>query len=119
MRDHTKLKAFELSDELTLSIYRITKSFPKSETFGLTSQMRRAAVSAASNIVEGCSRSSQADFLRFLEIALGSIRELHYQLSLAFRLTYIKEDEFHELDKKCDESRKVLAGLILKIRKGE
>jgi four helix bundle protein len=73
MRDHTKLRAFELADEVVLLIYPATKEFPKEEMYGLTSQMRRAAVSVPSNIVEGCARESQAEYLRFLEIAFGSL----------------------------------------------
>jgi four helix bundle protein len=80
MRDHTKLRAFELADEVALLIYKITAGFPKVELYGLTSQMRRAAVSVPSNIVEGCVRDSHADYQRFLSIAFGSLRELHYQL---------------------------------------
>ena len=75
MRDHTKLKAFELADEIAVSIYSVTRTFPKEEIYGFTSQMRRAAVSVPSNIVEGCARESQAEYLRFLEIAFGSLRE--------------------------------------------
>ena len=78
MRDHTKLRAFELADEVTVLVYRVTAEFPREELYGLTSQMRRAAVSVPSNIVEGCARDSQADYLRFLYIAFGSLRELHY-----------------------------------------
>jgi four helix bundle protein len=78
MRDHTKLRAFELADDIALSIYQLTNTFPREEIYGLTSQMRRAAVSVPSNIVEGCSRDSQADFLRFLYIAFGSLKELSY-----------------------------------------
>ena len=88
MRDHTKLRAFELADEVALLVYRITARFPKNEIYGLTSQMRRAAVSIPSNIVEGCARESQADYLRFLNVAFGSLRELHYQLSLSKRLGF-------------------------------
>ena len=85
MRDHTKLRAFELGDEGAVLIYRVTVGFPREESYGLTSQMRRAAVSVPSNIVEGCARDSKADYLRFLHIAFGSLRELHYQLSLSKR----------------------------------
>ena len=74
MRDHTKLRAFELADELVLKIYQATKDFPKEETYGLTSQMRRAVVSVPSNIVEGCARASQGEYVRFLEIAFVSLR---------------------------------------------
>lgn len=77
MRDHTKLRAFELADELAVAIYRLTCDFPKEEIYGLTSQMRRAAVSVPSNIIEGAARASEAEYLRFLEIAFGSLRELH------------------------------------------
>src|SRR5574337_1665971 len=83
MRDHTKLRAFELADEVAVLIYRATRGFPKEEIYGLTSQMRRAAVSVPSNIVEGCARESQVEYLRFLEIAFGSLKELHYQFGLA------------------------------------
>ncbi len=83
MRDHTKLKAFHIADELAVNIYDITRTFPKSEMYGLTSQMRRAAVSVPSNIVEGCAKENQAEYLRFIEIAFGSLRELAYQYTLA------------------------------------
>ena len=86
MRDHTELRAFELADEVAVLLYRVTARFPKEELYGLTSQMRRAAISIPSNIVEGCARDTQADYLRFLYIAFGSLRELHYQLDLSRRL---------------------------------
>ena len=107
MRDHTKLRAFELADELAIMIYRITRDFPKVEIYGLTAQMRRSAVSVPSNIVEGCARGSQTEYLRFLEIAFGSLRELHYQFSLAKRLGYIKTDTSC-FDLKLIETEKVL-----------
>jgi four helix bundle protein len=70
MRDHTKLKAFNLADNIAVLIYRITAKFPKEEQYGISSQMRRAAVSVPSNIVEGCTRPTQAEFLRYLTIVL-------------------------------------------------
>ena len=86
MRDHRKLRAFELVDGLVMEVYRATKNFPREEQFGLTSQVRRAIVSAASNIVEGCARDSQADYARFLHTAYGSLREAEYQMEVACRL---------------------------------
>jgi four helix bundle protein len=112
MRDHTKLRAFELADEVVLMIYRITSDFPKEELYGLTSQMRRAAVSVASNIVEGCARNSQAEYLRFLTVAFGSLRELHYQLSLSRRLGYSGSQDSTITEQKIVENEKVLNALI-------
>ena len=117
MRDHTKLRAFELADEVAVLIYKVTEGFPKNEIFGLISQMRRSAVSVPSNIVEGCARESQIEYLRFLEIAFGSLRELNYQFSLANRLGYIKESKMVEYKVKIIESEKVLGALIRALRK--
>jgi four helix bundle protein len=90
LRNHKKLRAFELADDVAILTYKQTANFPKQEMYGLTSQMRRAAVSVPSNIVEGCARESQAEFLRFLDIAFASLRELHYQFSLSQRLGAVK-----------------------------
>ena len=117
MRDHTKLRAFELADEVALLIYRATRVFPKEEVYGLTSQMRRAAVSVPSNIVEGCARECQAEYLRFLEIAFGSLRELHYQFGLARRLEYVDESNAPLCDAKIVEAEKVLGALLRSMRK--
>ncbi len=111
-----KLRAFELADALVLAIYTATKSFPKEELFGLTSQMRRGALSIASNIVEGCARSSQADYVRFLDLALGSAREVEYQLSVAHRLGYLPDDVATDLSRQADETARVLVGLIRSLR---
>jgi four helix bundle protein len=119
VRDHTKLRAFELADELSLMIYRATKAMPRDERFGLTMQMRRAAISIASNIVEGCARSTQRDYLHFLDMAYGSACELQYQVSLAFRLEYLDSKANARLDGLCMETVRVLNALIRSLRQSE
>jgi four helix bundle protein len=116
MRDHFKLKAFIIADELALITYKVTKGFPKEEMFGLMAQMRRAAVSVPSNIVEGCSRKSITEYRRFLEIAYGSLKELHYQFSVAFRLNYVVESEANKYEPKNIETEKVLCALIRSLK---
>ncbi|MDP3091162.1 MAG: four helix bundle protein [Nitrospira sp.] len=116
MRDHTKLRAFELADELAILVYRVTAGFPKEELFGLTSQLRLASVSVPSNIVEGCARDSEAEYLRFLNIAFGSLRELHYQLNLSKRLGFLPNEDSSLLEPTVVETEKVLNGLIRALR---
>jgi four helix bundle protein len=117
MRDHTKLRAFELADELAFLVYQVAAGFPKEELYGLTSQMRRAAVSVPSNIVERCARNSQLDYLRFITIAFGSLRELHYQLGLSKRLGFLKNQDSSLIEPKVVEAEKVINGLIRSLRK--
>lgn len=112
MRDHRKLRAFELADGLVLSVYKASKSFPEEELSGLTSQLRRAVISIASNIAAGCARTSQADYVRFLDTAYASSREVEYQLSIAARLGYIGPDESEKLVQQAEETATVLAGLL-------
>lgn len=119
MRDHRTLRAFDLADEIALMTYKITKQFPREEIYGLVSQMRRAAVSVPSNIVEGCTRESRVEYLRFLEIAFGSLRELNYQASLAMRLNYLGSPEVELYPEKIEEAEKVLSALIRAVRHPE
>ena len=115
MRDHRKLRAFELADELALLTYGETQTFPRAEVFGLTSQMRRAAVSVPSNIVEGCARNTEKDYLRFLDTAYGSAKEVEYQSSLAKCLGYLSNNK---LEESAAEAARVLNALINALRKG-
>lgn len=116
MRDHNRLQAFQLADAMALLVYRATQAFPKSKVFGLSGQMRRAAVSAASNIVEGCARSTQKDYVHFLDIALGSVREVDYQASLAHRLGMLQDAQYMPLHEHCQQTSRVLCSLILSVR---
>lgn len=119
MRDHSKLRAFELADQLAIDTYGATRAFPSDERFGLVSQMRRAAVSVASNIVEGCAKSTQADYLKYLDIAFGSCREVGYQITLAKRLCFFQDDAIGDaLLALANETSKVLGALIRSLRKG-
>ena len=92
MQDFRQLDAFRLADDLAYSVYVASRRWPRHEIWGLTDQVRRAAVSVASNIAEGCGRHSRADYLRFLDAATGSAFELEYQLTLAQRLGYMDAD---------------------------
>lgn len=96
-RDHRKLDAFRLADEMTFRVYGATRDFPRSETYGLRAQLRRAAVSVPTNIVEGCARESERDFARFLDVAFGSVREVLYLLSLAPRLELMDQEVAKDL----------------------
>jgi four helix bundle protein len=116
MRDHRKLRAFELADVLALETYRVTEQFPRNEQFGLTSQMRRAAVSIACNIVEGCARSTQNEYVRFLDMSYGSSKELEYQITLATRLGYLPRADAVSVTKSAEETSRVLSGLIRSLR---
>jgi len=116
MRDHSKLRTFELADRVALLIYEVTRSFPKEEMYELVSQMRRSAVSVPSNIVEGCARTRQAEYLHFLQIAFGSIRELHYQFGLAQRLGFINEQDDSDYGALIIETEKALSALIRSMR---
>jgi four helix bundle protein len=88
-RDHRKLRVFALADDLVTKIYSITQHFPATERFGLQNQLRRAAVSAACNIVEGCARRGEKEYLNLLNIAAGSAAEARYLVEVSCRLGYL------------------------------
>jgi four helix bundle protein len=97
MRDHRKLDVFVLADRLAILIYEVTRRFPEDERYGLSSQLRRAAVSVGANIVEGSARESFAEYVRYLSIAYSSAREVDYELSIAARLGYLKAQAANDL----------------------
>jgi four helix bundle protein len=110
MRDFRKIQVWERAHRFTLQVYKITSSFPKDELYGLTSQMRRAAVSIPSNIAEGCGRNTQAELARFVHIAGGSASELEYQLILAHDLGYMGDEIYPELNSEINEIKRMLNG---------
>jgi len=108
VRTFRDLILWQKAHQLVLFIYRITKNFPNEEKFGLISQMRRAAVSIPSNVVEGHSRKSKKEFINFLSIANGSLNELRYQVLLSKDLDYIDIKIFEELEQRAEEVSKIL-----------
>ena len=112
IRDHTKLDVWRLSCDLVADVYRLTQRLPRSELFGLTSQMRRAAVSIPSNIAEGASRGSQKDFARYLNIAAGSAGELDTQVHIAEMLALLTPGETSLVRDEIARVRRMLVGLI-------
>ncbi|MFN8596496.1 MAG: four helix bundle protein [Anaerolineae bacterium] len=117
MQDFRSLKVWEKAHRLTLEIYQVTHAFPKEELYGLTSQIRRASASIPTNIAEGCGRGTNADFSRFLQIALGSASELDYHLLLAHDLHYLATPDFARLSASTVEVKKMLAALIVKAKR--
>lgn len=109
------LIVWQKSMDLAVQVYEVSKQLPDSEKFGLTNQMRRAAVSVPSNIAEGWGRKILGSYIQFLRISNGSLCETHTQLVLCFRLNFIKENELNELKKQIGEIEKMLKSLISKL----
>ena len=117
MRDYTKIEAWRLADDLTVSVYEHTQSFPKEEIYGLTSQIRRAAYSVPANIVEGALRGSKKDYLHFLYSSRGSLAETQYFVHLARRLNYLPAEKAEALAKQTKLAFACLHGLIQAVEK--
>jgi four helix bundle protein len=109
---YRNLVAWQKAKSLALNVYRCTRRFPKEEIYGLTSQMRRGAVSVPSNIAEGKGRYSHKDFVHFLYQARGSPLELETQLSIARELEYVDQPLFESLELETEELGRILNGLI-------
>lgn len=117
MRDFKSLLVWQKSHELTLSVYKFSSDFPKSEIYGLTSQIRRSSSSISTNIAEGCGRTTQSQMAHFLNIALGSASELRYQLFLAKDLGYTSTKIFKEQTDQVNEVMMMLTTLHQQVRK--
>ena len=116
MQDFRNLKVWEKGHALTLNVYKTSSGFPRHEQFGLTSQMRRSASSIPSNLAEGCGRGSDADFGRFLQMAMGSACELDYQLLLAHDLGYLQSSDHAALQQQVAETKRMLTALIQRLK---
>ena len=111
MRPHHKLEAWNKAVELVIDIYRTTDAFPKEERYGLTSQIRRAAVSVPANIAEGAARFSSKEFARLLSNAQGSASELETELMIAHRLGYLDDASFSKLANQLEQIGRLITGL--------
>ena len=109
---HTKLDVFQVSKQLALECYRVTKSFPGEEKFALIQQVRRAALSVHLNIAEGCSRTSAVERKRFFEISRGSVIEIDTALDIAVSLTYCTDEQLKDLGQLIIKTFKLLSGMI-------
>lgn len=116
MKDFHQLIVWQKSHQFTLDVYELTRNFPKEELFGLISQIRRSSSSIATNIAEGCGRGSDADFARFLQMAMESASESEYQLLLSRDLTYIDESAFEQMNHNVTEIKRMLTSLINKTK---
>ena len=115
IRNHKDLEVWKKSMDLVSDIYKITESFPNKELYGLTNQIRRAAVSVPSNIAEGAARNSKKEFIQFLYIALGSLSELETQIIIANRLEYL--NNLDTLSEDLKFVQKLINGLIYYLKK--
>ena len=116
MKDFRKLTVWHKAHASAVAIYQATRRYPRDELYGLTSQTRRAAVSVAANISEGCGRATDADFARFLEMASGSASELEYHLLLASDLEFLPAKEHEHLGASVREVKRMLSSLTKRLR---
>ena len=116
MRPHQKLDAWSKSVDFVVEVYKATESFPREETYGLTSQIRRAAISVPTNIAEGAGRYSQKEFAHFVSNAQGSASELETELIIAHRLGYLSEALFSQLMTDLERIGRLITGLTKRIR---
>jgi four helix bundle protein len=117
MRDYKNIDAWRLADDLTVMVYGCTRSFPKEELYGLTSQLRRSVSSVPANIAEGSARGTKKDYLHFLYIARASLTEAHYFVHLSRRLDYLEQGRSEELESLFKRSFACLHALIRAVEK--
>jgi four helix bundle protein len=116
MKNYRNLIVWQKSHLLVLSVYEMTKKFPKEERYNLVSQLRRAGTSVPTNIAEGCGKFTQRDFVNYLQTAFGSLQEVEYLSFLSFELAYVSNDDYKTINFKINEAKAMLISLIKKIR---
>lgn len=112
MRPHKQLNIWEEIMKLIEDIYKVTKIYPREEIYGIVSQMRRAAISIASNVAEGCARKGNQEKIHFFVISRGSLSELDAQLEISLRLNFIDRDGFFKINERLERVSRMLQGLI-------
>lgn len=112
MRNYRDLEVWKISHKLTLILYEASRKFPKEEMFGLTSQLRRAAISVGANLAEGCGRRTTPEFARFIRIAMGSASELDYHLLLCRDFDFVSREFYERSSKELVRVRKMLSALL-------
>jgi four helix bundle protein len=115
MKDFREMQVWRKGHKSALEIYRLTAKFPKEENHGLSSQIRRAAVSIPTNIAEGCGRGSAKELKQFLRISMGSASEVEYQILLSYELRYMDRKTYDDLNSDIQEIKKMLSSYIVKI----
>jgi four helix bundle protein len=115
VKDFRQLKVWDKAHQLTLAVYQVTARFPREETYGLTSQIRRASSSICANLAEGCGRNGDAELARFCSIARGSASELEYHLLLARDLHLLEASDHEKLANEATEVKRMLTALIQKL----
>jgi len=118
-RDYKNIRAWQLADELAFLVYKATQKFPREELWGLTSQIRRAAISVPANIVEGSARNHKKEYIQFLYTALGSLPELGYYLGFSSRIGYLTISDFEDISKMHEQTSRTLRALINYIEKSK
>lgn len=117
IKPHKRLEVWKKAIDLTVDVYKHSEKFPKTEIYGLTSQIRRAAVSIPSNVAEGAARQTRKEFINYLHIAQGSLSELDTQLIIANRLEYIPGGTYKEVESEIETISKMITGLIKSLKK--
>jgi len=118
VRNYRDLQVWDKAHSLTLELYKKSRTFPRDESYGLTSQLRRSPISVGANLAEGCGRQTTAELARFVRISMGSASELDYHLLLAHDLGFLPQDDYRRFTQELTRIRKMLASLLSTLESG-